>query len=92
MERQLQGAKEAQEDRVRGEAGRADVLKSEVSRLRSMAMSLQADLEARKKAAAAELEAMQRWGEDGSSMTPRQWVGRMLWRVLSHPCCYLQEL
>lgn len=40
-ERQLQDAKEVQEDRVKGEAGRADVLKQEVLRLRSMATNLQ---------------------------------------------------
>jgi hypothetical protein len=63
MESQLMEAKCAQEERVRGEARRADVLKDEVLRLRSMAISMQADLEARKKAVAADLDAMQRCGK-----------------------------
>ena len=41
MERQLQDAKDVQEERVRGEAGRADVLKHEVSQLRGLASSMQ---------------------------------------------------
>ncbi len=41
MEWQLRGAREAQEDRVRDEAGRADVLKQEVARLRSAASTMQ---------------------------------------------------
>lgn len=60
MERQLRGAREAQEECVREEAGRAEVLKAEVAQLRSAANSLQAELEARKRGALQEMEALQR--------------------------------
>ncbi|KAG1675041.1 hypothetical protein FOA52_002698 [Chlamydomonas sp. UWO 241] len=60
MEAQLREAREYQDDRVREEGGRADLLKKEVSRLRSAASSLQAELEAHKRAAAEQLDSLQR--------------------------------
>mmetsp|Transcript_33184 Transcript_33184/g.73361 ORF Transcript_33184/g.73361 Transcript_33184/m.73361 type:complete len:629 (+) Transcript_33184:314-2200(+) len=60
MEKQLREAREAQEERVRAEAGRADLIKDEVVRLRSAASSKLAEVEAHKRAALAEAEQQQR--------------------------------
>ena len=59
-EAMLKAIREAQEGKVREEADRAEVLKREVDRLRNSASLQQQEMEARKRAAASDLEALQR--------------------------------
>jgi len=59
-EAQLRMAREAQEDKVKDAAGRAERLQDEVANLRSAANNMQAEMEQRKAAAVAEYEALQR--------------------------------
>jgi kinetochore protein NDC80 len=59
-ESMLKAIREAQEGKVREEADRAEVLKREVDRLRNSASLQQQEMEARKRAATSDLEALQR--------------------------------